>query len=256
VTSGMKASTWVAATAGVLGFLSAPLAVTVVISVILVVGGLTILLFPIVLIFMFFNGLSFSGLGDLGDPYDGLTLIEKRCEDEEGFRARFNLDDASNRASAIITGDGRGKLEISVPDSDGEFGNRPCTVPEDLFDDIQAAGQFCGPISPGPVVIASQIQYESGFDRNFVGPNGARGISQVPKEVFTRLAGEEADPFDAKTSAAGGVPATDESQAYLVGVRTWFASMEGVGPIPRKISDIPSLQDDDGARGDTAPGAP
>ncbi|MEU3619899.1 lytic transglycosylase domain-containing protein [Streptomyces sp. NPDC006872] len=296
--SGVKASTVIAAAAGGLGFLAAPLGVTLIIGVILVVGGLAVLLFPIVLIFMFFHGLSFSGLGSLGDPYTGLTDAEELCERLESVSLQENPDAASNRASAIITGDGRGKLELSPPDSTGGGGNAPCTVPTDLYSAIQDAGGICDAI--GPVVIAAQIEYESGFDSRFVGPNGAQGISQVPREVFTRFAGEEADPFEAKKSidvqakylcelsaqmqdsldrqevtgnvldltltaydvgvdavrAAGGVPATDDSQAYIVGVRTWFASMEGVGPVPRKLSDIPALHDDNGERADAGPATP
>ncbi|MEU8952482.1 lytic transglycosylase domain-containing protein [Streptomyces sp. NPDC048489] len=288
MTTGSKATTVVAATTG-LGCLAAPFGVAFMAGSIFLIGGFGILLLPIVIIYMIFNGLSLSGLGDLGNPNDGLTGIEQRCEDEESLQLHKDPDAVSRRAAAIITGDGHGELERSTPDSNGKLGNEPCTVPKDLYDTIQDAGGVCDAI--GPVVIASQIQYESGFDAKFVGPNGAQGISQINTEEFKRLEGDDADPFDAKKSidaqgkylcelskqvqdllnqkeitgnmldltlsaydvgigsvqASKGVPPTNGSQRYIVGVRTWFASMEGIGPIPRKLAGVKQLRDDDGA---------
>ncbi|MFJ4634003.1 transglycosylase SLT domain-containing protein [Streptomyces sp. NPDC088847] len=149
------------------------------------------------------------------------------------------------------------------------------------------------------MTIASQIEYESGFDADFIGLDKARGISQVPQEAFTRIEGEKADPFNARKSIdaqgkylcelsgqiqdlldqrkvsgnildltlsayhsgldsvvqAKGVPSTSDAQKYVTGVRTWFASMEGIGPVPRKLADVAALHDGDGKQfGDpTAP---
>ncbi|MFF5148070.1 lytic transglycosylase domain-containing protein [Streptomyces sp. NPDC013157] len=259
------------------------------ISSVVIVGGLSVLLFPLVIIFMIFHGLSLSGLGNVGNPGSGLTVAEQSCEAAERQQTQSDPNGTSNRAAAIITGDGRGKLEVTPPDS-VVGGGIPCTVPEDLFNAIEDAGGICDAI--GPVVIAAQIEYESGFDSKFVGPNGAKGISQVPPDAFSRIEGADADPFDPKKSIdaqgkflcelsdqvqdllnhnevtgntldltltaydvgidavrqAKGVPATNDSQSYITGVRTWFASMEGIGPVPRKLAGVPALHDDDGAK--------
>lgn len=287
-TSGTKTAAVAMLTAGGCGCLSAPLGLGIVAGSVLIMGGLAVLLLPLVVIFMIFHGISVAGLGKAGNFNDDLTPVEQRCENAE--RARLENDEKSaNRAAEIITGDGRGELELSPPDSDGGqggLGNQPCTVPEDLYQPIQDAGGVCDVI--GPVTIAAQIQYESGFDAGFVGPGGVKGLSQVPTDVFTRLKGKDADPFDPKESIsaqgrylceladqvsgllgrkevtgntldlvltaydsgidavrrAKGVPATARAQKYIVGVRTWFAPMEGVGPPPRKLADVPGLRDD------------
>ncbi|MCX4564467.1 lytic transglycosylase domain-containing protein [Streptomyces phaeochromogenes] len=254
-------------------------------GVLLIVGGLGVLLLPIVIIFMIFNGLSLSGLGGVGNVNEDLSAAEQRCEQAERELVDSDNPDA-DRVAKIISGDGRGVLELSPPDIAGNTGNQPCTVPLDLHKEIQEAGDICDVI--GPVTIAAQIQYESGFDADFVGSNGAKGISQVPPDVFTQLRGD-ADPTDSDESIlaqgqhlcsladqvqemvnrqevtgnvldmtlaaydagidavrqAKGVPATNDSQSYIIGVRTWFASMEGVGPPPRKLANVTSLRDDD-----------
>src|SRR5262249_52458489 len=57
--------------------------------------------------------------------------------------------------------------------------------PKHLVKTIRDAGKLCDQI--GPVVIASQIDYESHFNKNFVGPDGAKGISQVPPDAFKKF---------------------------------------------------------------------
>ncbi|MGW5333117.1 lytic transglycosylase domain-containing protein [Streptomyces bauhiniae] len=299
-TGGTKTAAVAMLTAGGCGCLSAPLGLGIVAGAVLIMGGLAVLLLPLVVIFMIFHGISVAGLGKAGSFNDDLTAVEQRCENAE--RARLENDQQSaNRAAEIITGDGRGELELSPPDSaaPSDVVNQPCTVPEDLYQSIQDAGQVCDVI--GPVTIAAQIQYESGFDAGFVGPGGVKGLSQVPTDVFTRLKGEDADPLDPKESIsaqgsylceladqvnglldrkeitgntldlvltaydsgidavrrAKGVPATSRAQKYIVGVRTWFAPMEGVGPPPRKLADVPGLRDDGaGASPSVTPTAP
>ncbi|MEU6603370.1 lytic transglycosylase domain-containing protein [Streptomyces flaveolus] len=283
-----SASTKAAATAGGCGCLAIPLGAGLITGVLLIVGGLGVLLFPLVIIFMIFNGLSLSGLGGVGNINDDLTPVEQSCEDAERQLVQSDQADAE-RAAKITTGDGRGKLELSPPDNNGGGdGSQPCTVPADLYEPIQDAGGICDVI--GPVTIAAQIQYESGFDPSFVGPNGAKGISQVPPDVFAKLK-DGADPTDSRQSIsaqgeylcsladqvqdlldhnevtgnvldltltaydigidavreAKGVPATNDSQSYIVGVRTWFAPMEGVGPPPRKLANVTGLRDDGGS---------
>jgi hypothetical protein len=287
MTSGMKPSTMAVGAAGGCGCLALPVGVTLTAAVLLIVGRLGVLLLPLVIIFMIFHGLSLSGLGSIGQVNDDLTPVEQLCENAERQRDQSDQQNAED-VGAIATGDGLGQLELSPPDADGNNGNQPCTVPENLYKSIEDAGGICDVI--GPVIIAAQIQYESGFDPKYVGSNGAEGISQVPRDVFMKLMGNDADPFDPKQSIkaqgtylcelagqvkdledrnmvtgnvldltlaaydvgldaveqAKGVPATDEAQRYITGVRTWFAPMEGIGPPPRKLADIPDLRHDGG----------
>ncbi|MEU6061301.1 lytic transglycosylase domain-containing protein [Streptomyces sp. NPDC047097] len=278
--TGSGGSAAVAATAAVggCGCLALPVGVGMLVVVLLVVGGLGVLLLPVVVLFLLFNGLP---LGDLGGGGGGdLTAAEQRCEDVERLFGDSDPGAVAERTRQVVLGDGKGRLERDPSDA-GE----PCTVPADLLEPIEAAGQVCDVI--GPVVIAAQIQYESGFTADFTGPDGARGISQVPPEVFTALRGEEADPLDPEESIAaqgaylcdlaeqtqalvdagqatgpvldltlsayktgldavreaGGVPATEQAQSYVVGVRTWFAPMQGIGPPPRTLPSQPGLRD-------------
>ncbi|MEU3855218.1 lytic transglycosylase domain-containing protein [Streptomyces sp. NPDC029554] len=286
MSTGTSPSAMAAVTAGGCGCLALPVGVGLLTGVLLIVGGLGLLLLPIVIIFMIFNGLSLAGLGGVGNVNEDLTAAEQRCEDAERLLLDSDNPD-TDRAERIITGDGRGNLELAPQGGSGSV-LEPCTVPEDLYEQIQDAGSICDVI--GPVTIAAQIQYESGFDADFVGSNGAKGISQVPPDVFAQLK-EDADPTDSDESIsaqgeylcsladqvqemvdrqevtgnvldmtlaaydagidavreAKGVPATNDSQSYVLGVRTWFAPMEGVGPPPRKLANVQGLRDDDAA---------
>ncbi|MGI5455847.1 transglycosylase SLT domain-containing protein [Streptomyces sp. CA-249302] len=92
-------------------------------------------------------------------------------------------DDADD-VIAVFQGDGKGALD-------------PATVPADLVDPIEQAGSVCDAI--GPTVIAAQIERESNFNANLVGPDGSQGISQLPPAVFQQF-GEDEDDND-KVSA-------------------------------------------------------
>ncbi|MFF8480936.1 lytic transglycosylase domain-containing protein [Streptomyces antibioticus] len=265
--------------AGGCGCLTLPVGAAVLVAVLFVLGGLAVLLFPIVVIVLFFMGQ--LGGGDLGGIGQDLTTQETICEDAER-RLGTEPDQLATRAQDIFLGDGRGALELTPPGTAAP--GHPCTVPENLLLPITDAGSVCDAI--GPVTIAAQIQYETRFDSDFVGPNGAEGISQVPPDVFDRLR-EDGDPFDAEQSIdaqadylceladetqalidngtavgnpldltlaaydvgmdavreAGGLPATEEAQSYVTGVRSWFAPMEGVGPPPRTMPATSGLID-------------
>ncbi|MFG3169260.1 transglycosylase SLT domain-containing protein [Streptomyces sp. NPDC048200] len=93
-------------------------------------------------------------------------------------------EDTADQTLSIFQGDGKGQLDTS-------------TVPEDLVDPIQNAGELCGAI--GPIVIASQVEKESGFNKTLVGPNGEEGISQLPPEIFKQYGKDDDD--NGKTSA-------------------------------------------------------
>jgi len=273
-----NAAVQAAVAAGGCGCLAIPVGGVLAVTLIFIVGGLGVVLMPLVILIMFFRGLLPADLGGIGDD---LTPVERICEDLEAAQDT-PPDELAGRAQQIALGEGLGALEITPPGSDSP--SQPCTVPADLYDSIENAGSVCDVI--GPVTIAAQIQYETGFDADFVGPNGAKGISQVPTDVFKRLH-EDGDPLDAKQSIAAqgahlcelaeqaqslidageatgsvldlalaaydvgmdavreahGVPATEEAQSYVVGVRTWFASMEGIGPPPRSLPEGPGLRD-------------
>ncbi|MFF2519461.1 lytic transglycosylase domain-containing protein [Streptomyces sp. NPDC058086] len=202
---------------------------------IIIVGGFGVLLAPLIAIIMLFKG----GEGPDVDP---------------------------NNVASVFQGDGKGTLD-------------PTAVPADLVDPIQEAGTLCPEI--GPVVIAAQIDRESGFDANLVGPDGEQGISQLSPEIFARFGKDEnddgkasaLDPADAilaqgrylcslaqqvrpfatsgqppqdqlsitlaaydvgidAVQAAQGVPMTNRSQAYVLGIRAQFATYEGIVPKP------------------------
>ncbi|WBB58529.1 transglycosylase SLT domain-containing protein [Streptomyces sp. WMMC500] len=82
--------------------------------------------------------------------------------------------------------EGNGKQELYAP-----------SVPADLLAAVRKAGRECTEI--GPVVIAAQIQTESGWNEKLVGPNGEEGISQLPPDKFDEF-GEDEDDND-ETSA-------------------------------------------------------
>jgi predicted chitinase len=87
--------------------------------------------------------------------------------------------------SAALGGDGSGALaKDQVPN-------------QDLVPIIEGASQECDLVNPA--VLAAQIEVESGFDANLVGPDGEQGISQLPPDKFTEY-GED-DDDNGKVSA-------------------------------------------------------
>ncbi|WP_045296270.1 MULTISPECIES: lytic transglycosylase domain-containing protein [Streptomyces] len=141
------------------GCLLSPLALLGALVVIIIIGGFGVLLAPLIALILLFSGGGGGGDGSAG------------------------ADDA-DEVIAVFNGDGKGELDTS-------------TVPEDLADPIEEAGGLCEEI--GPVVIASQIERESGFNAELVGENGETGISQLPPAVFEKY-GEDDDDND-ETSA-------------------------------------------------------
>ncbi|MBU6535504.1 lytic transglycosylase domain-containing protein [Streptomyces mayonensis] len=175
----------------------------------------------------------------------------------------------------IVQGDGKGDLD-------------PSTVPEDLVDPIEEAGGLCDVI--GPVVVAAQIEWESGFEASLVGEKGEAGLSQLPPDVFERygedddgndevsaldaedsimaqgrylcdLADEAQEMLDADEATgtvldltlaayevgmdavreAGGLPATNEAQSYVLAVRAQFSTFQGIDvPTPEAPQESPA----------------
>lgn len=222
--------------------LMGPVATVVVAGAVLIIGGLGVLLFPLIVLIIFFTGLDGSSSGG-GDDWS---------------RADESL--------AAFEGDGKGKLDRTQ-------------VPASLADTIEEAGTVCTSI--GAVVIAAQIEVESKWDGAKVGPDGELGISQLPPAVFTThgkdtdknnktsaldqkdsvmaqarylcaLADEAQGLIDSKAAIgnaldlalvaydqgmdavrdAGGIPATAEAQGYVAKVRARFGQYQGLGGPP------------------------
>lgn len=135
----------------------------VVLLLLLALAGLT----PVVVVF--------GGLGSLLSPLISIILlIQGGGGDSSAYEAE------AGTAIGIVQGDGKGDLE-------------PSTVPEDLLDPIEEAGGLCDAI--GPVVVAAQIEWESGFEASLVGEKGEEGLSQLPPDIFERY-GEDDDDND------------------------------------------------------------
>jgi hypothetical protein len=139
------------------GCLLAPVVLVGGVIITVVIGGFGVLLAPLITLILLFGG---------GGGSDGSN------------------EQIANQSLDILQGDGKGELDTT-------------TVPEDLLDPIQQAGELCDAI--GPIVIASQLEKESGFNAALVGPNGEQGISQLPPEIFARY-GED-DDDSGETSA-------------------------------------------------------
>ncbi|WP_367318313.1 transglycosylase SLT domain-containing protein [Streptomyces sp. HUAS ZL42] len=95
---------------------------------------------------------------------------------------------------------------IAAYESDGKGQLNSATIPSQYVTLVEEAGNECTQI--GAIVIAAQIQLESGWNEKLVGPDGAEGISQVPPDKFKEF-GEDADDND-KTS---GLDAADSIKA-------------------------------------------
>ncbi|WP_411093476.1 transglycosylase SLT domain-containing protein [Streptomyces sp. 049-1] len=219
------------------GCLLSPVALVGTVIVVIIIGGLGVLLYPLIVIILLFHG-----------------------------HGPHSPEQAAGKIYDIALGDGTGKLDAS-------------TVPNELVDAVKKAGGLCGAV--GPVVIASQIEKESSWRRDLVGPNGEQGISQLPPDVFDKYGADEDDnhrtsALDGADSivaqgnymcdladqakhliddgdvkgkvldlalaaydvgmdavrAAGGVPQTNEAQGYVLGVRVEFAKYAGIASWP------------------------
>ncbi|MXM61880.1 lytic transglycosylase domain-containing protein [Streptomyces sp. HUCO-GS316] len=155
---GSKAVRNTAIATGGAGCLLFPLGLAGGTVIVIVFCGFGVLLAPLIAIYLLFHG--GGGGGDVPGPSDASSVL------------------------AVFQGDGQGDLDTS-------------TVPEDLAEPIQKAGELCGAI--GPIVIASQLEKASGFNASLVGPDGKQGISQLPPDVFTKYGKDDDD--NGKTSA-------------------------------------------------------
>jgi hypothetical protein len=99
----------------------------------------------------------------------------------------------ADQIATIDQGDGSGDLYAD-------------SVPKGVLKPIQKAGALCPDI--GPIVIAAQIQQASAFNAKLVGPDGRKGISQLPPDKFKQFGKD--DDNNGKTSA---LDATDSIMA-------------------------------------------
>ncbi|GAA2695605.1 hypothetical protein GCM10010310_57380 [Streptomyces violaceolatus] len=134
-----------------LGCLMSPLVLSGAAVIVVIFGGLGILLAPLIALYLLFTS---GGGGSEVTEGDATTAL------------------------MIVQGDGKVDFDET-------------TVPDDLVDPIEEAGQQCGAITA--VVIASQIQAESAFDASKVGPGGRLGISQLPPKVFKQYGKDDDD---------------------------------------------------------------
>ncbi|MEV6317821.1 transglycosylase SLT domain-containing protein [Streptomyces sp. NPDC051776] len=147
-------------------------------------GGMGCLASPLVFAILVIVVMVFGGLGVLLAP----ILIFFNTGDSSG--GSYQPPENPDRIAVVIQGDGKGKLDKK-------------RVPQKLRDSIKDAGAICDAI--GPVVIAAQIERETNFREDYVGPDGNEGISQLPKDVFERLGEDtnnngETSAFDAEDS--------------------------------------------------------
>ncbi|MFJ3674020.1 lytic transglycosylase domain-containing protein [Streptomyces sp. NPDC090106] len=180
---------------GGLGCLLSPVAMAVAISSLFVIGGFGVLFAPLIALILFF-----SGGGGGGDD------APQRPDPDE--------------IAGIIQGDGKGEFD-------------PESVPEAMADPITEAGALCADI--GPVVIAAQIDQESGFQSNRTGPDGETGVSQLPPDVFTRLGRDDDDN--------GETSALDAADSILAQGRFMCELADQVRPLvsSEPLSDVVSL---------------
>ncbi|MBT3154925.1 transglycosylase SLT domain-containing protein [Streptomyces sp. CHD11] len=136
--------------------------------------GCGCLLSPLVVVGTVVILIIFGGFGVLLAPLIALIMLFQGGGDTSRYVPE------GERVIGIARGDGAGELD-------------PSTVPQGLADPIEDAGELCDAI--GPVVIAAQIEQESGFDASKAGEDGEKGLSQLPPDVFDRY-GEDDDDND------------------------------------------------------------
>lgn len=107
-----------------------------------------------------------------------------------------SVDD--DRVSEVFAGDGRDELNEAA-------------VPAQFLEHVKEAGDECDRI--GPMVIAAQIQYESQWNKDLVGPDGEKGLSQLPSDKFDEF-GEDDDDSD-DTSALDAADSIRAQGRYL-----------------------------------------
>ncbi|WP_051941292.1 lysozyme family protein [Phaeacidiphilus oryzae] len=194
VSAGIKAAL---AAAG-LGALAFPLEIGCGAVLIIIFCGLGVLLLPLVILYLLFHG--GGGGGSHGCPSSEVISAQVMpvaptphhggCGGAGGTAMPTAVDTNPSDAITALQGDGKGDLA-------------PGSVPADLRSPIEKAGKLCDGI--GPVVIAAQIQYVSGFNTTMDGPDGKKGVSQLPPDKFKQFSQDDdknnnVTPLDATDS--------------------------------------------------------
>ncbi|MFJ5035654.1 lytic transglycosylase domain-containing protein [Streptomyces sp. NPDC088560] len=180
-----------------------PTGTAIAIRAALAAGGAGCLASPLLIVGATVIILIFGGLGVILYPLISLILL---------FGGGKHHDPNPQPAIAAFQGDGKGDLDNN-------------SVPSDLVDPIKKAGSLCSEI--GPIVIASQIQQESGFDPHHVGQNGELGLSQLDPDVFAKF-GEDTDGNGQVSAldAEDSIHAQGKYLCYLVDQVRPFAARE------------------------------
>ncbi|WP_159007387.1 transglycosylase SLT domain-containing protein [Streptomyces sp. NRRL S-813] len=112
-------------------------------------------------------------------------------------------------------GHGEAKLDnekiVQAYEGDGRGELNEAAVPAPYLALVKDAGAECRQI--GPIVIAAQIQHESGFVVNLVGTDGAQGISQMPPDKFEEFGKD--DDNNGKTSALDAADSIRAQGRYM-----------------------------------------
>ena len=159
--SSSKAAVAVAGGTAAAGCLMSPAVLIVIAAAVLVLGGLATLLAPVLLIF---HGI------DVG------AAAGKNPTSSKPVNAGPPPQIDPDKVSASVRGDGTGTLVMDPLQTFFGVGGL-------ILQGIKDAG--CTEITP--IVIAAQLDVASGLDRNKVGPNGVKGITQVPIDTLKQF---------------------------------------------------------------------
>ncbi|BFO21944.1 hypothetical protein SHKM778_83320 [Streptomyces sp. KM77-8] len=176
--------------------------------------GCGCLMSPLVVVVMGVVVLIFGGLGVLLAPLIFLILLFG------GGGGSASQSDAEEVVT-VFQGDGGGELDET-------------TVPDDLVDPINEAGSVCDVV--GPVVIAAQIERESGFNASMKGPDGELGLSQLPPAVFEEY-GEDDDDND-ETSALDAEDSIMAQGRYLCALADQVQKAVDDGTVTGSVLDL------------------
>lgn len=181
--------------------------------------GCGCLLSPLALVGTLVVVLIIGGFGVLLAPLIALILLFGGG----GGSAGSNQETADQMID-VLQGDGKGQLDET-------------TVPADLVDPIKRAGQQCPAI--GPIVIAAQIEKESGFNAALTGPNGELGLSQLPPDIFKQY-GKDDDEND-KTSALDAEDSIMAQGRYMCDLAKQAQQMLDNGEVAEEDGDEGAL---------------
>ncbi|MFF0728738.1 lytic transglycosylase domain-containing protein [Streptomyces sp. NPDC004134] len=131
--------------------------------------------------------------------------------------------DGENNDEIVRVVNGNGKDALYAP-----------AVQDDLLEAVRKAGRECTEI--GPVVIAAQIQQESGWNEDLVGPDGEKGISQLPPDKFDEFGEDEDD--SGETSATDPEDSIVAQGKYLCSLAEEIAGLLKSGAVEGDPLDL------------------